>query len=64
MSFYIDFVPEFVPEGFGVYLIVSMTYENLVPIVPRTGTKDKPIAVPSSWELMTFVPIIDILITN
>ena len=64
LTVYISFVPKFVPEGFGVYVMVSMTYENLVPLVPRTGTKDKPTAVRFRGELLTLVPKKIILITN
>ncbi len=57
-------VPKSVPEVFWVFLMITTTYENPVPLVPQAGTKDKPIAVPCCWELLTFVPIIRILITN
>ncbi len=64
LTVYIGLVPKSVPEGFWVFLMITTTYKNPVPLVPQAGTKDKPIAVPCCWELLTFVPIIRILITN
>ena len=64
LSVYMAFVPSFVPDLFGTYLMKSMTYEKLVPIVPQAGTKVKPIGMPFRWVLMTLVPIKINLITN
>ena len=57
-------MPKFVPERFRDCLVKSTTYENLVPLVPEAGTKVKPIGTGLGGVLLTFVPIIDILIVK